>query len=77
MPAARNQVVNGITAGTLDDARGVIARLSGQMLPACPTVGATTSPQTSPQVLPTSSAVVRRVRATSTAVGTVTGHGRR
>jgi protein phosphatase len=71
VPAARNQVVNGITAGTLDDARGVIARLSGQMLPACPPAGATTSPQTSPQILPTSSATIGSL--TSTAVGTVPG----
>ena len=42
VPAARNQVVAGIRAGTLDDARGVIARLAGEMLPLCPT--ADTSP---------------------------------
>ena len=38
VPAARDQVVAGIQAGTLDDARAVIARLAGQMLPVCPTV---------------------------------------
>jgi serine/threonine protein phosphatase PrpC len=45
VPAARNQVVAGIQAGTLDDARGVIARLAGEMLPLCPTTD--TSPTTS------------------------------
>jgi protein phosphatase len=44
--SARDQVSAGIQAGTLDDARNVISRLSGQMLPICPTV-ATTSPSTS------------------------------
>jgi protein phosphatase len=38
VPAARDQVVAGIQAGSLDDARAVIARLAGQMLPVCPTV---------------------------------------
>ena len=37
VPAARAQVVTGIQAGTLDDARGVVVRLAGQMLPPCPT----------------------------------------
>jgi protein phosphatase len=71
VPAARNQVLNGIQAGTLDDARGVIARLSGQMLPVCPAPGATTSPspQTSPQVQPTSSAAIGVP--TTTTVGTL------
>ncbi len=36
VPSARAQVVAGIQAGTLDDARGVITRLTGQMLPPCP-----------------------------------------
>ncbi len=35
-PAARDQVVAGIQAGTLDDARNVVSRLAGQMLPECP-----------------------------------------
>ena len=48
VPAARNQVVAGIQAGTLDDARGVIARLAGQMLPACPTVTAYDQPADPP-----------------------------
>jgi serine/threonine protein phosphatase PrpC len=69
VPAARNQVVNGITAGTLDDARGVIARLSGQMLPACPTVSATTSPQVLPPT--TSSGTIGG--GTPTAFGSATG----
>jgi protein phosphatase len=71
VPAARNQVVNGITAGTLDDARGVIARLSGQMLPACPTVTANT-----PQVLPPTTSAPSASPSgsgTPTAFGSVTG----
>ncbi len=36
VPAARAQVVTGIRAGTLEDARGVVVRLAGQMLPPCP-----------------------------------------
>ncbi|MET0865505.1 MAG: PP2C family serine/threonine-protein phosphatase, partial [Nakamurella sp.] len=36
VPAARDQVTAGITAGTLADARGVVTRLAGQLLPACP-----------------------------------------
>ena len=49
VPAARAQVVSGIQAGTLDDARGVVIRLAGQMLPPCPT------PQVTPPVLPSAS----------------------
>jgi len=56
VPAARAQVLAGITAGTLDDARGVIARLAGQMLPLCPPGGGQSVPQTSPQIQPPSSA---------------------
>ncbi|HEX5878140.1 MAG TPA: PP2C family serine/threonine-protein phosphatase [Actinomycetota bacterium] len=37
VPAARDQVLAGIRAGDLDDARAVIVRLAGQMLPPCPT----------------------------------------
>jgi protein phosphatase len=44
VPAARDQVVAGIQAGNLDDARAVIARLAGQMLPVCPTVIEPTTP---------------------------------
>ena len=50
MPAARDQVMAGIQAGTLDDARDVITRLAGQMLPVCPTVDADHADQS--QVLP-------------------------
>ena len=68
MPAARAQVTAGIQAGTLDDARNVITRLAGQMLPLCPAPSTEptpqstppttppTTPRTSPQVLPTSTA---------------------
>ena len=60
VPSARDQVLAGITAGTLDDARGVITRLAGQMLPPCPSAGNQSSPpagpQTSPQIQPPSSA---------------------
>lgn len=51
VPAARDQVFAGIRAGTLDDARGVITRLAGQMLPPCPTPEQTV-PQTTLQVQP-------------------------
>jgi len=52
VPAARDQVVAGIRAGSLDDARAVIARLAGQMLPLCPadTTSPTTGPLTTTQV---------------------------
>ena len=43
VPAARDQVVAGIQAGGLDDARAVIARLAGQMLPPCPTAASPTT----------------------------------
>jgi PPM family protein phosphatase len=47
LPAARDQVVAGIQAGTLDDARQVVNRLAGQMLPPCPDQGTgTTLPTT-------------------------------
>jgi protein phosphatase len=52
VPAAQAQVSAGIQAGTLDDARNVITRLAGQMLPPCPVAGApttTTSPPLSGQ----------------------------
>jgi protein phosphatase len=71
VPAARDQVLAGIQAGSLDDARAVIARLAGRMLPPCitpdptltprpsPTGGATTSgpPGTTTGVIPTGSGV--------------------
>ncbi len=44
LPAARDQVVAGIQAGTLDDARQVVTRLAGQMLPPCPESTAGTTP---------------------------------
>ena len=47
LPAARDQVVAGIRAGTLDDARQVVNRLAGQMLPPCPEPTASTSPTAS------------------------------
>ncbi len=52
VPAARDQVVAGIRAGSLDDARAVIARLAGQMLPPCGTED--TTPSTTPGTTPTS-----------------------
>ncbi len=73
VPAARNQVVNGITAGTLDDARGVIARLSGQMLPVCPTVSATTGPAVPPTTSSGTIASGTIGGGTPTAFGSVTG----
>jgi protein phosphatase len=54
VPAARDQVSAGITAGSLDDARSVMQRLSGQMLPTCasleptPTVAPITTPDPTP-----------------------------
>ncbi|GAA2009457.1 protein phosphatase [Nakamurella flavida] len=61
VPAAQDQVVAGIQAGTLADARGVVSRLAGQLLPACvvpPAVSATLSagtfPETTGATLPTS-----------------------
>ena len=49
-PAARQQVLAGIQAGTLDDARSVVDRLAGQMLPECP------PPPTSTSAAPSTSA---------------------
>ena len=50
VPAARDQVNGGIQAGSLEDARKVVSRLGGQLLPLCdgastgtPTTGATSS----------------------------------
>ena len=55
VPAAQAQVMSGIQAGTLDDARNVITRLAGQMLPVCQVATTPSTPSTSPQVLPPSS----------------------
>ncbi len=57
VPAARDQVIAGIQAGSLEDARAVIARLTGQMLPPCPTTSpapTTTTPSPATAVSPTS-----------------------
>lgn len=45
VPAARDQVVQGIRAGTLEDARGVVSRLTSQLLPVCrePAAGSSTA----------------------------------
>lgn len=52
LPSARTQVVAGIRAGTLDDARQVVNRLAGQMLPPCPDpTAATTAPTTATSLL--------------------------
>ena len=69
LPAARAQVVAGIQAGTLDDARQVVIRLSGQMLPPCPepATGTTTTP-------PSGSASSASVSAGS-AAGSASGSG--
>ncbi len=40
-PAARDQVLAGIQAGSLAEARQVMSRLAGQLLPPCPPVGST------------------------------------
>jgi len=50
VPAARDQVLAGIQAGSLDDARAVIARLAGQMLQPCPPTEPTTGVPTSTTV---------------------------
>lgn len=47
VPAARDQVLAGIQAGSLDDARAVIARLANRMLPPCTTPD-TPVPSTTP-----------------------------
>jgi serine/threonine protein phosphatase PrpC len=65
VPAARDQVTAGITAGTLADARGVVTRLAGQLLPACPI--AQIQP---PSTTPTTRASGPSTPASSTAVGT-------
>ena len=66
LPAARDQVVAGIQAGTLDDARQVVNRLAGQMLPPCPQPTAATTPTATPTAnsapTVTTGGTVRRVR---------------
>jgi protein phosphatase len=66
VPAARDQVTAGITAGTLADARGVVTRLAGQLLPTCP-VPATQQPTAT---TPTGAPLSTPTPVTSTAVGT-------
>lgn len=57
VPAARDQVNGGIQAGSLDDARKVITRLGGQLLPLCEPVGGTPSTApTTPAATPSGSA---------------------
>ena len=46
VPAAQDQVLAGIQAGTLTDARGVVSRLAGQLLPACAVPPALSTPVT-------------------------------
>ncbi|HET8591862.1 MAG TPA: hypothetical protein VFM01_19640, partial [Nakamurella sp.] len=52
-PAARNQVLAGIQAGSLTDARSVMSRLSGELLPPCPKPEASRGPSGSPTPPPT------------------------
>ncbi|WP_206426034.1 PP2C family protein-serine/threonine phosphatase [Nakamurella antarctica] len=40
VPAARDQVIAGINASDLQDARAIVVRLNGQLLPLCPEPGA-------------------------------------
>jgi protein phosphatase len=69
VPAARDQVTAGITAGTLADARGVVTRLTGQLLPACP-VAQTLQPSTAPA--PTGPVTSNPVTSTAVGNGTAT-----
>jgi len=85
LPAARDQVVAGIQAGTLDDARQVVARLAGQMLPACPepatgtglpTTGLPTTGVPTTRTVPSGGSAPARPTASSTGSipgGTITG----
>ncbi len=66
VPSARAQVLAGIQAGTLDDARGVITRLAGQMLPPCP------APEPAP---PPPGTTLSTSTAPSSTTGTATGSG--
>ena len=77
VPAAQAQVTAGIQAGTLDDARNVITRLAGQMLPLCPVATTTPSPTPtsplSPGVTPgTAGSALTRATATPPPPGTGT-----
>jgi len=61
VPAARDQVLSGIQAGNLDDARAVIARLAGRMLPPCTTPDTTAPPSSTPAGSAVSTATVGSV----------------
>lgn len=69
VPAARDQVAAGITAGTLTDARGVVTRLAGQLLPACP-VAQTQQPL--PSTTPNGSGLAVPTTAIGSTAGTST-----
>ena len=71
VPAARDQVLAGIQAGSLDDARAVIARLAGRMLPPC------TSPTTTPETttVPSASGGASSAGSTVPSSGVVTAPG--
>jgi protein phosphatase len=68
VPAARDQVVAGIQAGSLEDARAVIARLAGRMLPPCTTPDTTTTATTTPTTGATSAPTPVAPSGTNTAV---------
>ena len=77
VPAAQAQVTAGIQAGTLDDARNVITRLAGQMLPLCPVPTTTpsptpTGPQSSGATPGTAGSALTRATATPPPPGTGT-----
>lgn len=77
VPAAQAQVTAGIQAGTLDDARNVITRLAGQMLPLCPVATTTpaptpTGPQSSGATPGTAGSALTRATATPPPPGTGT-----
>ena len=74
LPAARDQVVLGIQAGTLDDARQVVNRLAGQMLPPCPEPAASTSLPTT-QTAQTDPTAAITLPSTDTAAGSVVTGG--
>jgi PPM family protein phosphatase len=75
-PAARSQVMNGITANDEADAEQIVQNLRGEQLPACPPIAApsgsdSASPSTSPSTSPThaSSKPPAKSQARSTAPG--------
>src|SRR6478752_4987512 len=87
VPAARDQVNAGITAGSLNDARSVMQRLTGQMLPTCeslkptPTPPPITTPTTAGSTVTTPSPTTSSPATTSSAPATsprptTTGGGR-